>query len=252
MKGINLDKPIIYKTASLRYFNKNEKHITRVCRDDVLIMVFEGILRFSENGICYEIKPGEYFVQQKNLFQEGYAESDSPKYLYVHFDAVWCDDKALPFKGNFDLEKLTDKMNEMDILAHGEYNYTLRCQKLYEILAALDKKDAKSNTANKIALYIENKKGKVSLEDICRKFNFSKNHIINIFKKEYGVTPVSYINTVKLNSAKYLLEVTSDTAESIAIESGFGDYSHFYKLFYRECGISPTGWRRQKQVSPSL
>lgn len=251
MKGINLDKPIIYKHASLRFFSKNERHTTRICKDDVLVMVFDGILRFSENGVCYEVRAGEYFIQQKNLFQEGYAESESPKYLYVHFDGQW-DSNVLAYKGNFDIEKLMDKMTEMDKLAHGEYTYTKRCEKFYEILNILNNKAEKKTTANKIAEFIEVKKGNASLEDICAKFNFSKNHIINIFKKAYGVTPVKYINDVKLKRAKYLLEVTSETAENIAIESGFGDYSHFYKTFYKENNMSPTQWRKQKQVTPYI
>ena len=44
----------------------------------------------------------------------------------------------------------------------------------------------------------------------------------------------------------------AESAENIAIESGFGDYSHFYKTFYKENNISPTQWRKQKQVSPSI
>ena len=50
------------------------------------------------------------------------------------------------------------------------------------------------------------------------------------------------------NILQYLLEVTSESAENIAIESGFNDYSHFYKLFYRENGISPKDWRLKKQT----
>ena len=251
MKGINLDNIVTYKHASLRYFNKNEKHVTRVCNDDVLIMIFEGILRFSEDGINYELKPGEYFIQQKNLLQEGYASSDCPKYLFVHFDAHWGGDNTLPYKGKFDTQKMMDIMTEMDTYAHGPYNYTQRCAKFYEILNLLDNKAEKKTTANKIAEFIEDKNGIVSLEEICAKFNFSKNHIINLFKKAYGTTPVKYINDVKLKRAKYLLEVTSESAENIAIESGFGDYSHFYKTFHKENNTSPTEWRKQRQVSPS-
>ena len=85
---------------------------------------------------------------------------------------------------------------------------------------------------------------------ICKEFYFSKNYIINIFKKEFGVTPIQYINNLKINNAKYLLEVTSDTLESISLKSGFNDYSHFYKLFYKETGLSPSKWRNKKQTNP--
>ncbi len=250
MKGVNLDKPIIYKHASLRFFNKNEKHITRICEDDVLVMVFDGILRFSENKKECEVKPGEYYIQQKNLLQEGILASDSPKYLYVHFKGEWTDEGTFPYKGVFDQKKMMEKMKEMDNVAHGNYNYTKRCEKFYEILNLLNNKSETKTVANKIADFIDNEKGMVSLEEICKNFNFSKNHIINIFKKQYGVTPVKYINDVKLKNARYLLEVTSESVENIAIESGFGDYSHFYKLFFRENKMSPTEWRKQKQVIP--
>lgn len=248
MKGINLDKPITYKHASLRFFNKNEKHTTRICADDVLVMVFDGILRFSEDKTECEVKPGEYYIQQKNLLQEGIVASDSPKYLYVHFKGEWENNTHLPFKGVFDTKTLMEKMQEMDELAHGEYNYTKKCGKFYEILNLLNTKMERETPAGKIAEFIEFEKGLVTLEEICRKFNFSKNHIINTFKKQYGVTPVKYINDIKLKRAKYLLEVTSHTADRIAIESGFNDYSHFYKLFYRENGISPKEWRLKKQT----
>lgn len=253
MRGINLNKPVTYKHASLRFFHKNECHITRYCDDDVLVMVFDGVLRFSEDGICFDVHPGEYHIQRANLFQEGYTVSDSPQYLYVHFHAEWDEsNEVLPFRGSFDYEKLRDIMIEMDRLSHGEYNYTQKCAKFYEILTELNNKTEKTSTAHKIAEFIEAENGIVSLEQICKKFIFSKNHIINIFKKEYGITPVKYINNIKIKRAKYLLEVTSDTAESIALESGFNDYSHFYKLFYRKNGISPTEWRRQKQISPFI
>ena len=51
MNGIDLNKPIAYKHASLRFFNKNEHHIDRFCEDDVLLLVFDGVLRFSEDGV---------------------------------------------------------------------------------------------------------------------------------------------------------------------------------------------------------
>lgn len=249
MKGINLNKPIIYKMASMRYFNKNESHINRFSTDDILLMVFDGVLRFSEDGVPTEVGKGEYYIQRANCLQEGYAPSDCPKYLYVHFQGEWGNNDILLQRGSFDYEKLKDKMNEMDSLSHGEYNYTERCSKFYEILCALNSKSKKINTANKIAMFIENEDlSTLSLEKICHKFNFSKNHIINIFKKEYGVTPVNYINSVKLKRAKYLLEVTSHTAEVVASQSGFNDYSHFYKLFFKQNGMSPITWRKKNQV----
>ena len=47
MQGIDLNKPIRYKTASLRFFKEGEHHISRRCPEDVLLLVYDGVLRFS-------------------------------------------------------------------------------------------------------------------------------------------------------------------------------------------------------------
>ena len=89
MRGIDLNGEISYKTSSLRFFEKNECHVTRTCPHDVLLLVYEGILRFSEDGEEYELHPGDYFIQRFRSDQTGEKPSDSPKYLYIHFFGEW-------------------------------------------------------------------------------------------------------------------------------------------------------------------
>ena len=53
--------------SSFRYFEKHEQHTTRVYKWNVLVMVFEGVLRFRENGNMVEVSAGEYYIQKKGL-----------------------------------------------------------------------------------------------------------------------------------------------------------------------------------------
>lgn len=252
MRGIDLNKPIDFLHSSLRYFSEGEHHITRFCKDDVLLMVYEGVLCFTEDNIRYEIHPGEYHIQKSNTFQSGEKPSDSPKYLYVHFRADWADnDTTLPFEGKFNYSMAKPLMEELDKLSHTGSSLVQKTAVFYELLLSLQQQEKPTSIADKIAAFIcKESLNEISLEKICKKFYFSKNHIINIFKKEFGVTPIQYINNLKLNHAKYLLEVTSDTLESISLKSGFNDYSYFYKLFYKETGLSPSIWRNKKQTNP--
>lgn len=254
MKGIDLNKPITFLYSSLRFFSENEHHITRFCNNDVLIMVYEGVLRFTEDNIDYEIHPGQYHIQKKNSFQKGEKASDAPKYLYIHFLSEFSDEgNVLPFKGTFDYSNLKKLMEELDCLSHADTSLIAKTAKFYELLLHLQEKEKHSDIASEIAKYIcDQPSSEITLENICSHFHFSKNHIINIFKKKFGVTPIKYINDLKLSRAKYLLEVTSDTAESIAMKSGFNDYSYFYKLFYKETGLSPSVWRSKKHSEPLL
>ena len=254
MRGIDLNKPITFMHSSLRFFSENEHHVTRFCEDDVLLMVFEGVLRFTEGDVFYEIYPGEYHIQKNHTFQTGEEASDSPKYLYVHFHAQWSDnDTTLPFEGTFDYSKAKDIITELDELSHSDSSLAEKSAKFLELLLLLYQKEKPSSVADKVAVFIRKEiSNGISLDKICEEFHFSKNHIINIFKNEFGITPIKYINDLKLKRAKYLLEVTSDTLESISLKSGFNDYSHFYKLFYRENGLSPAKWRSKKHTEPLL
>lgn len=249
MRGIDLNKPITYQYASMRYFSTGERHIDRFCKHDVLLMVFDGVLRFSEDGTEYEVHAGEYHIQKNNTYQSGYAVSDSPQYLFIHFHADWCEDGAmLPFSGTFDFVRLKDRMEEIDRLSHANAPLISKTAKFLALLELLIQRNYVPTLADQIAQYIKSANLQtISLEKTCNHFNFSKNHIINTLKKEYGVTPVEYIHHVKIERAKYLLEVTSYSTEQIASECGFSDYSHFYKVFTRMTGVSPTAFRKSQQ-----
>lgn len=247
MHGIDLNKPILYKHSSLRFFAEHEWHIDRLCEDDVLLLVFDGVLRFSEDGVMRELGAGEYYIQRRGGLQKGERESDTPRYLYVHFHAEWGEGEGiLPFCGAFDVAQLEPMMKKMDRLAHGDYTYTERNAVFTALLSQLFGSEKPRSTADEVAAFMETHlQEPLSLERLGAEFHFSKNHLINLFKRAFGVTPTQYWNRLKLQKAKHLLEVTSDSAATIAEMCGFGDYSHFYRLFLRETGLSPIKWREQ-------
>ena len=250
MLGIQLDQPILYKYASLRFFKPGEHHVSRLCKENVLLLVYDGVLRFCEDGKQYEIRAGEYHIQKQNSIQSGEFPSDSPKYLYVHFLADWSDhEHVLPRSGTFHYAQFKQAINELDILAHSNAPYILQAGKFYELLSMLYQAKHTDSITNHIADFItKNSNQKITLDMLCREFNFSKNHIINICKRDLGMTPIAYINHIRLQKAAYLLEVTSNSIENISLLCGYNNYSNFYKLFLQKYGQSPEGWRNSKRI----
>lgn len=249
MFGVQLNQPIVYKHASLRFFKAGEHHVSRICEDDVLLLVFDGVLRFTEDGKAYELFPGQYHIQRHGSVQDGRLASDAPKYLYVHFSAEWAEgDTVLPASGTFDYDRMKMTIEEMDRAAHGKTPYIIKAGKFYELLSALYPIKTANSIADTMADYIAKECHRpIRLEMLCKEFHFSKNHIIHIFKKAFGMTPVAYINSIRLQKAEYWMEVTSDSLDSIAMRCGYQDYSHFYKLFYRKHNQSPEQWRTKQQ-----
>ena len=252
MTGIDLDKPILYKHASFRFFQKKERHITRFCTDNVLVLIYDGVLRFSENGTEQEVHAGEYYIQRKDGYQDGTIASDAPQYLYVHFDAEWTDSPdALPYRGEFSSKALFELMEKIDTASHCNESYSYMQYLFLKLLLSLRQKVEKDPKAEELSKYVEENIGKIfTLGDICESFHYSKNYIIRIFNKQFGVSPIQYVNEVRLRRAMYLLETTSKPIGEIAAECGYSDYPYFYKRFVGKMGISPLKWRRYVQENP--
>lgn len=53
--GLDLNYPHKYKVSSMRYFAENERHVTRTPTFNVLLIMFKGVLKFSENGERVEV-----------------------------------------------------------------------------------------------------------------------------------------------------------------------------------------------------
>lgn len=254
MKGISLNNPIKYLHSSLRIFENGEKHIDRFCEENVLLLVYDGILYFSENGENIQVSPGEYYIQKANMYQKGVIPSQSPKYLYVHFYAQWSNgEDVLPYKGSFNYPLLKEKILLLDELSHSHATYIEKACVFYQILTSLKTDNTITSTSDQIAQYIQsNFRQTITLKDLCHEFGFSKNHIINLFKKDYHSTPIEYMNNIKILNAKRLMETTSLSLEEIINLCGFNNYSHFYRLFVRENRISPLKWRDNKRLNPII
>ena len=247
MLKLNLNQKIEYKEASLRYFKPNEHHVARVSPFNVLLLVFSGVLRFSEDGVEKEVYAGEYYVQQIGKVQKGLIASSSPKYLYVHFYCEWTDnDGGLPIYGKFDYQTLRPLMEKLHFSCHNNESYVLQCSLFYSILTQLNSK-TQVTVAERISEYlISNYDKRITLEDVASKFNFSKNQIINLFKARFKITPLAYLAIVRVKQAKLLLKNSTHLLEEIAFDCGFNDYSHFYKTFKKVTGISPRVFKNSK------
>lgn len=83
----------------------------------------------------------------------------------------------------------------------------------------------------------------LSLDELSAFTNISKYHLAREFKRYTGFTINEYLIALRLERAKFLLSNTGLPLGQISQTVGFSNYSNFYKLFCRDCGISPSEYR---------
>lgn len=68
-------------------------------------------------------------------------------------------------------------------------------------------------------------------------------YLVRAFKSEAGVTPIHYLNKLRLNAAVSYLANTEMGIQEIAESTGFSTLHYFSRLFKQKFGVSPREWR---------
>ena len=255
MDGIDLNKSLEDHGASFRYFAPHEHHVTRFCKDNVLLLVFDGVLRFEEDGVSYEVGPGEWHIQHEKSYQSGPEESAEPRYLYVHFGGEWSEQgQILPCRGRFPISEMMPYMEKMNHAAHYAATLLERNGAFHGLLTQLyllEMNKKQDSVAYRIVQRLtEDIAHPPSLGALGQEFSYSNNQLIRIVKKEFGMSPYACLQAERLKTAARLLETSSLPVVSILEQCGYGDYTQFYKAFKKQYGIAPGMWRQRKQQYP--
>ncbi|NKB59353.1 MAG: helix-turn-helix domain-containing protein [Alphaproteobacteria bacterium] len=68
------------------------------------------------------------------------------------------------------------------------------------------------------------------------------------FKIATGYAPVEYVQTLRIEEAKQMLETSGDVTEDIGRQVGYEDPAHFRRLFKRRTGLTPSRYRQRYQA----
>lgn len=85
----------------------------------------------------------------------------------------------------------------------------------------------------------------ISIEDYAAKHNMSTSWFIRNFKEYTNVTPAQYILSLRISNARTLLETTSYNVSEISNIIGYDNPLYFSRIFKKQCGMSPSEFRKQ-------
>lgn len=85
----------------------------------------------------------------------------------------------------------------------------------------------------------------VSMADLAAELCVSHGVLIRRFRREFGMTPLAYVQHLRLGAAQRLLRHSDRTIDSIALAVGYNDARLFREMFRKATGQSASAWRAQ-------
>lgn len=207
------------KKGSLVVINSNELHIgmNEGQKLDAYVFIFE-MGAFSkelanQNIIFQSLIEGDEAIQ--NLMMEIYHEHEKKKIGY----------------------KLVGKGLVLQLIAYLIRNYA--AETLSE--SANMKRKRNLERLNTVLQYMqEHYNETITNAELANLIHLSEGRFNHLFKESTDVSPLHYLNEIRLKKAMNLLKSNELTVSETAAAVGFSDFNHFGRLFRRYFGCTPS------------
>ena len=84
--------------------------------------------------------------------------------------------------------------------------------------------------------------------EMARRSGLSDRTFKRRFQASTGYRPIDYVQSLRVEEAKHMLETTDEPIEEISVQVGYEDSGSFRRLFKRTVGTTPQRYRQRYQV----
>ena len=81
---------------------------------------------------------------------------------------------------------------------------------------------------------------------LCDYLDLSPSTLQRLFRKELGVSPLTYFHRLKMEQAESLLSGGVSSIKEIAFQLGYDHFNDFSRAFKKHCGRTPSGFRKRE------
>ncbi len=230
---------------------------------NIIHLVLSGKGYFTAGGNTYEIGAGQAFIIFEGERIEYHADKLNPwSYVWIDFsgDAA----ASLLSKTGFSNKKrVTHVMDTNSFLsifsrlrevATTDAEKLMRLSAFFELIAEFaknfpieDTKDGREGIAD-IAKRLINANftsAECRVEKIAEVVDISRSQLYRAFMDKFGASPKAYIDTLRIDLARRLLEESDMTVSEIAYSVGCGEPLYFSTAFRKSTGLSPSDFRKK-------
>ena len=87
--------------------------------------------------------------------------------------------------------------------------------------------------------------GNVSITKLAKMCGMSDTYFRKLFVNEFGITPLKYINQLRMTQIRELIQANYYSIEAISEQCGFNNVNYFSLFVKKETGMSPLLYRRK-------
>lgn len=119
------------------------------------------------------------------------------------------------------------------------------CLQVHEKIS-FEQMDNTKKLAESARAYIQDHFGEcgLSVDDICSHLGVGTSYFSSVFKKDTGVSFVTYLTQIRMTEAKRLLDTTDEKSYVIAGMVGYDEPNYFSYVFKKHFGVSPSKYRQ--------
>lgn len=100
-----------------------------------------------------------------------------------------------------------------------------------------------------LAYVEENYAEEIRISDIADASYISESYLRKIFAENYNMTPIQYVNFVRISHACKILQKEAISITDVARRVGFDNMSTFIKNFKRITGKTPKIWVKENRLN---
>ncbi len=165
---------------------------------------------------------------------------------FIHYEGLRYEPQTLVCDNEIksDLLKISSLLSS-DYMAELEA-YSIFYKILQKILPQMKQSNIAFDKTLQLAVeYIsENWDKDFTINDLAKKCFISESSLYHTFQKEMGQTPISFLNSIRINKAIEFLETTNYSISTISGLVGFNSENHFRKVFSSLTGTTPLKFKK--------
>lgn len=236
-----------FKLLDVVELKQNDVHLFNSGRNfDALSFRFRADTEIRSEGKVFHIKDNSVSFFPAHLDYTRNSAVD--EFIVIHFNSLDYFSKSFTFFYPPRPEEIAPLFCEiLDCWKKKDAGYRYRCTSiLYEILAKIREQHPTPNRYDprieKGVLYIKEnfKDPALSVTDAADASSISEVYFRKLFKKQFGVSPKTYIINARIKHAVNLIDSGYYSLTEIAEMCGFEDYKYFSSQFHKIKGVPPS------------